>query len=45
MRLTDRDKYYNYLRMTPEMFDTLAGYVGPIIAKSKDFRDVTISAH
>ena len=44
MRLTDTEKYFNYLRMTPEMFDELLSAVGPIIAKNENYRDDVISS-
>lgn len=33
MRLTDTEKYYNYLRMTPSHFEELLALVGPDINK------------
>lgn len=42
MRLTDKNKYFNYLRMTPTQFDLLLHKIGPSISKN-DFRRETIS--
>lgn len=39
MRISDPEKYFNFLRMTPAMFDKLLGIVGPRIAKSDVIRD------
>lgn len=43
MRLTNESQYFNYLRMTPEMFDILLSYVGPVIKKNLNYRDDVIS--
>lgn len=35
MRLTEPDKYFNFLRVTSEQFDCLLGLIGPYITKSE----------
>lgn len=38
MRLHDHDSFIKFFRMTPEKFDLLLSYVGPIITKSSKWR-------
>ncbi|KYQ46677.1 hypothetical protein ALC60_01018 [Trachymyrmex zeteki] len=35
MQTTDREKFFNYFRMTPELFEELLSLVGPLIEKQE----------
>lgn len=39
MRLTDTEKYFNYLRMSPELFQNLVQLVGPSIQRPYNRRE------
>lgn len=44
LELYDREKYFNYLRITPELFYQLLNIVGPSIEKNKSIIRETIPA-
>ncbi|GFY69342.1 hypothetical protein TNIN_322881 [Trichonephila inaurata madagascariensis] len=40
MRLSDTESYFNFFRMSPQLFDNLLSIVGPVIAKKDtNYRD------